>query len=76
MLKTYFLDVKAAERTLNRFEALFAADAEAIQHSTDLAAMLRLRHFPIQLGLMIAVLDQSGRKIHEEVVYPDGEQGT
>lgn len=70
MLMMYFLDV--APRTLNRLECFFATDAEGIQHSKELAAPLQHRHFT----LMIAVLDQSSRKIHEEVVYPEGEQRT
>lgn len=76
MLKTYYLEVSEIQHTLDRFEVRFAADAEAIQHSKELAATLRHRHFPFQRGLMIAVLDQSSREIHEEVVYPDGEQRT
>ena len=35
---TYFLDVKAADHTLNRFEVRFALDDEAIRHSKELAA--------------------------------------
>jgi hypothetical protein len=76
MLKTYFLDVKTADRTLNRFEGRFATDAEVIQHSKELAAMLRRRHFPAQQGLIIAVLNQSSQAIHEEAVYPEEEQRT
>ncbi|MBR1124530.1 hypothetical protein JQ628_23600 [Bradyrhizobium lablabi] len=71
MLKTYFLDVKAGEHTLNRFNVRFAHDGEAVQHSKELAAMLRHRHFNSQPGLVIVVLDRSSGKIHEEMVYPD-----
>jgi hypothetical protein len=46
MLKTYFLYVKDAERTLSRFEVRFERDDEAIRHGGELAAQLRLRHFP------------------------------
>jgi hypothetical protein len=76
MLKTYFLDVKDAERTLNRFEVRFERDDEAIRHGGELAAQLRLRHFPNQPGLIIEVLDQSSRKIHEQPVYPEDDQRT
>jgi hypothetical protein len=57
--------VKDAVRTINRFEVRFALDGEAIQHSKELAATLRYRNF-YQRSLIIEVLDQSGRKIHEE----------
>jgi hypothetical protein len=69
--KTYYLDVKDAERTLNRFEVRFALDDEAITHSKELAASLRLRHFNNHPGLTIVVLDPSSRKIHEQLVYPE-----
>jgi hypothetical protein len=50
----------------------FVLDDEAINHSKELAASLRFRHFNNHPGLTIAVLDQSGRKIHDEIVYPEG----
>jgi hypothetical protein len=64
MLRTFYLDLKDASRTVKRFEVRFVLDDEAIQHGKELAAQL------------IAVLDQSGRKIHDEPIYPDDEQGT
>lgn len=75
MLKTYFLDVKAGDRTLNRFEVRFVLDVEAIQHSQELAATMRHRHFNSHPGLLIVVLDASSRTIHKEIVYPDDKQG-
>jgi hypothetical protein len=66
----YFLDVKAGERVLNRFEVRFAYDDEAIRHSQELAANLRHRHFAGEKGLIIEVLDKSCRKIHGEIVHP------
>ena len=75
LIKTFCLDVKDAVRTINRFEVRFALDGEAIQHSKELAATLRYRNF-YQRSLIIEVLDQSGRKIHEEVVYPEDQQRT
>ena len=74
MLKTYYLCVKDAVRTLNRFEVRFAHDDEVIWHSKELAAQLRHRRFPNQRGLMIVVLDPASRNIHEELVYPEDEQ--
>jgi len=76
LIKTFCLDVKKDPvRTINRFEVRFALDGEAIQHSKELAATLRHRNF-YQRSLIIEVLDQSGRKIHEEVVYPEDQQRT
>ena len=74
MLKTFYLDVKADDGPLNRFEARFALDGEAIQHAKELAASLRRRHFNNHPGLMIEVIDPSSRTIHEEIIYPEGEQ--
>ena len=76
MLRTFYLDVKAATRTVNRFEVRFVLDGETIGDSKQLAASLRHRHFPNKQGLKIEVIDKSGQKIHEEVVYPDDEQRT
>jgi hypothetical protein len=77
MLKTYYLDVTDAVRVVHRFEVGFADDAEAIRHSKELAVMFRQRRVLDDQGaLTIAVLDQSNRKIHEETVYPPGQQPT
>jgi hypothetical protein len=73
LLKTFYFDVKDRVSVRSRFEVPFAFDDEAIQHSKDLAARFRQRHVHDEPGLMISVLDQSGRKIHEEFVYPDGQ---
>src|SRR5215475_3030829 len=74
-LKTYYLDVKDAVRALHRFELRFEDDNEAVQHSKELAAKLQQRRVSYdQGGLTIAVLDQSNRRIHEETVYPPGQQ--
>jgi hypothetical protein len=71
MLRTFYLDVKDATRTVNRFEVRFVLNGEAIEHSKQLAASLRHRHFPNKQGLTIEVL-KSGQKLHEEAVYPGG----
>jgi hypothetical protein len=76
MLKTYSLDVKAGDRSLNRFKVRFVLDEEAIQHSQDLAATIRHRHFNNHPGLLIEVIDPSSRTIHKEIVYPKGEHKT
>jgi hypothetical protein len=70
MQRTFYLDVKDAVRTLNRFKVRFADDEEVIRHSQELAAQLRHRHYADSPGLTIEVLDQVNRKIHEEPVYP------
>ena len=72
MLKTYFLDVKAGDRTLSRFEVRFALDIEAIEHSQELAATIRHIHFNNHPCLLIEVIDPSSRTIHQEIVYPSG----
>ena len=74
MIKTYYLDVKSGERTINRFDMRFALDGEAVEHAKQLAAQLRHRHFNNHPGLMIEVIDPSSRTIHREIVYPEGGQ--
>jgi hypothetical protein len=54
----------------------FVLDDEAIQHSKALAAQIRHRHYPNQRGLTITVLDQAGRKLHDEPIYSGDEQTT
>ena len=67
---------KAPDRQTNGNNAAkFVLDGEAIQHSKELASTLRYRNF-YQRSLVIEVLEQSGRKIHEEVVYPKDELRT
>jgi hypothetical protein len=60
MLKSYFLEVKAGDRTLNRFEVRLALDVEAIQHSKELAATIRHRHFNNHPGLLIEFRQHTG----------------
>ena len=71
----YYVDVKDDVALHNRFEAKFVSDEEAIMHSKELAAGCRQRHIQFGPGLIVAVLDPSGRKIHEELVYPVGAAG-
>jgi hypothetical protein len=75
LFRTYYLDVKDTVNLLNRFEVRFVRDDEAIRYSKVLAANFRRRKI-YHLGLMITVLDQVSRKIHEEVVYPEDEHRT
>jgi hypothetical protein len=70
LMRTFSFDVKSDVSDLARFENRFAVDVEAVQHSKDLAASLRQRHFNNVPGLVISVLDQTGREIHRELVYP------
>ncbi|WP_130227750.1 hypothetical protein [Bradyrhizobium sp. Leo121] len=70
MLKTFYFDVKGAVSDLARFEVRFTSDDEAIQHCRDLAARLRQRRFNNEAGLLISVLNETGREIHWELVNP------
>jgi len=65
---------ETGDRALNRFEVRFALDVEAIQHSQELAATIRHRHFNNHPGLLIEVIDPSSRAIHKEIVYPEGRE--
>jgi hypothetical protein len=42
----FILDVKSNGTKLHQLEVSFGLDREAIEHSRDLAARLRQRHFP------------------------------
>ena len=74
LLKTFYFDVKGNASNLARLEEHFKSDDEAIQHSRDLAARLRQHHYNNQPGLLISVLEKSGREMHREDVYPTSKQ--
>jgi len=70
--KIFYFDVTKDGSVRSRFEVPFVFDDEAIQHSKGLAARIRM-HAPTEPGLVISVLDQSGKQLHQECVYPKGE---
>lgn len=70
MIRTFYFDVKDKVSARARLENRYALDIEAIEHSKDLAARLRQRPFNSEPGLVISVLDETGREIHREFVCP------
>jgi hypothetical protein len=72
--KTFYFYVSDGVSTRARFEVPFGSDDEAIQHSQHLAGRLRLIRTRIEPGVVISVLNQSGREIHRELVNRTDEQ--
>jgi hypothetical protein len=68
---TYYFDIEDGIPTRDRKGIEFATTAAAIEHSKDLARRLRNEPRLEDPALSIVVLDESGREIHREPVYPD-----
>ena len=71
MLCTYFFDIKNSVATRDRTGLQFQTVGGAIEHSKDLALRLRSDPRVTDRALSIIVLDQDGREVHREPVYPD-----
>jgi len=68
-LQTFYFDVKDGVPVRDRVGTPFRRNSEAIEHSKELAARLRKERPGSEPGLIVSVLDQSGREIHQEVVH-------
>ena len=69
-LQTFYFDVKDGVPIRDRVGMQFKRNSEAIAHSKEVAARLRqARTRSNEPGLIVSVLDESGREIHQEVVH-------
>jgi len=71
MVRTYYFDLKDSVATSDRTGLQFQTVGGAIEHSKDLARRLRSDPRLTDRALSIIVLDQDGREVHREAVYPD-----
>ena len=70
-MRTYYFDIKDGIPSRDRQGIEFASAGGAIEHSKELARLLRSDNRLGDAGLAIVVVDESGTEIHREAVYPD-----
>jgi hypothetical protein len=68
-VQTFYFDMKDGVPVRDRIGKQFRLNSEAIEYSKALA-----EHFRSELhaepDLMVVVIDESGREVHREPVYP------
>lgn len=70
-MRTYYFDVKDGVPTRDRKGLQFPNAVGAIEHSRELARLLRHAPRLRDRSLSIVVVDESGAEVHREAVYPD-----
>ena len=70
-MRTYYFDVKDGAPTRDRKGLKFPNAVGAIEHSKELARLLRHAPGLKDRSLSIVVVDESGAEVHREPVYPD-----
>ncbi|QWG24968.1 hypothetical protein KMZ93_08855 [Bradyrhizobium sediminis] len=70
-MRTYYFDVKDGVPTRDRKGLQFPNAVGAIEHSKELARLLRHDPRLKDRSLSIVVVDESGAEAHREAVYPD-----
>jgi hypothetical protein len=73
IVRTYYFDAKDGVPVRDCAGSQFASPAAAIAHSKHLAAAIRDKKRAGHGDLHIVVLEESGREIHRERVYPAGD---
>jgi len=74
IVRTYYFDAKDGVPVRDGAGSQFASPAAAIAHSKHLAAAIRDKKQAGHRDLHIVVVEESGREIHREPVYPAGDQ--
>jgi hypothetical protein len=70
MLHRYYFDMQDGHTLRDSHGLPFETDSGAIEHSKDLARRLRNDPRVPSRALSIVVLDEHGREVHRELVYP------
>lgn len=70
-MRTYYFDLKDGVPTRDRKGLKFPNAVGAIEHSKELARLLRHDPRLKDRSLSIVVVDESGAEVHREAVYPD-----
>jgi hypothetical protein len=70
-MRTYYFDVKDGVPTRDRKGLEFPNALGAIEHSKELARLLRHDPRLKDRSLSIVVVDESGAEVHREPVYSD-----
>ena len=69
-MQTYYFDMKDGVPVRDRAGMKFASNGAAIVHSKQLAEKIRSEKRAVNADLYIVVVDESGREVHREPVYP------
>jgi len=69
-MKTYYFDMQDGAPVRDRRGLEFRTDSQAIEHSKELARRFSHEHPVKDDKLSIIVLNESGKEIHREAVYP------
>ena len=70
-MQTYYFDMKDGIPVRDNKGVEFPTTLAAIKHSEELARRLRDDKRPRDRGLSVVVIDETGREIHREPVYPE-----
>lgn len=70
-MRTYYFDFKDGVPVRDKSGLDLVSDGAAIAHSKDLADRVRREQPKGHRDLRIVVLDESGREVHREQIYPD-----
>jgi hypothetical protein len=71
-MSTYYFDTQDGVPVRDRTGKDLASTGAAIEHSKQIASAMRNRSEPVNKDLSVIVLDESGREVHREPVYPAG----
>jgi uncharacterized protein DUF6894 len=69
-MRTYYFDLQDGIAVRDRKGLAFVSGGAAIEHSKRLAKLIRDKRQPDRKDINVVVLDEDGREIHREVVYP------
>lgn len=69
-MRTYYFDFKDGVAVRDRCGIDLVSDGAAIAHSKDLAARVRDQKTKVNPDLHVVVVDENGREVHREKVYP------
>ncbi len=69
-MQIYYFDMKDGVPVRDRVGLEFQTDSQAIEHSKNLALRAGQEGPAKDRNLCIVVLDQSGKEVHREPVYP------
>ncbi|MET4177317.1 hypothetical protein ABIB99_008441 [Bradyrhizobium sp. LA6.1] len=69
-MRTYYFDIKDRVPIRDKSGLEFVSDGAAIAYSKSLADKMRRENPKGHPELRIVVLDESGREVHRERIYP------
>ncbi|WP_347336309.1 DUF6894 family protein [Bradyrhizobium viridifuturi] len=72
LMRTYYFDMKDGVPARDRVGLAFASDADAIRHSELMAKQIRDRQPIGDVDRHIVIVDDLGKEIHRQAIYPGG----